>query len=234
MRSRHSLSPELQSAFDPPTRPFLDKLETGEKTCGLSLFRGYLNEEERIKAFEIFNAENSDFPWDLKPKLYGTKLDQHAFYFDRKSKKNQASMHTNTSMYYLDQLCQRLEKDFDVRISDVFCNRFHDSTHNIPFHKDTFGSHIFVLTLGSQRRVEWRENKTKALDSVTPESGDIYFMPLALNKTHKHRVCAAEGDVAGPRISFVFFAKAPKYAKDYKVSFKDKMVGLVDGILAGA
>jgi hypothetical protein len=201
--------------------PFLAKLDTAHKTCGLFLFH-YLDDLEKTNAFEIFNGDV--FPWDLNPKLYGVSLEQHAYYFDRESKKKKTK--DNASLEFLDDLCQRIETEFDVEIYGVYCNRFQDSSHNLAWHKDTYGSQIFVLSLGAQRRVEWRENKTKALDSVTPEAGDLYFMPLGLNKTHKHRVCAGE-EGAGTRISLVFFFKPPKYAKEYKISFMDKVVGYV-------
>lgn len=208
----------------PSSTPFLDKLETAEKTCGLFLFH-YLDVDEQRKAFADFNS--AEFPWELNPKLYGQKLDQHAYYFDRNNKKK---LKNNAALTKLDGLCERIEKDFDVQIGGVYCNRFQEATHNLPWHKDTYGSHIFVLSLGSQRTVEWRENKTKAIDSVAPAAGDMYFMPLALNKTHMHRVCAGQqGD--GTRISFVFFFKAPKYAKAYKIGFMDQLSGAFEGMM---
>ena len=118
-----------------------------------------------------------------------------------------------------------------MKVGGVYCNRFEDPTHNLQWHKDTYGTHIFVLSLGSQRTVEWRENKTQAIDSVKPAAGDMYFMPLGLNKTHMHRVCAGrEGD--GTRISFVFFFRAPKYAKQFKVGFMDQATGMIEGIFS--
>eukprot|EP00547_Thalassionema_nitzschioides_P005790 CAMPEP_0194218242 /NCGR_PEP_ID=MMETSP0156-20130528/23321_1 /TAXON_ID=33649 /ORGANISM="Thalassionema nitzschioides, Strain L26-B" /LENGTH=213 /DNA_ID=CAMNT_0038947527 /DNA_START=7 /DNA_END=648 /DNA_ORIENTATION=+ len=205
---------------------FLDKLKTAETTCGLYLFH-YVQFEEREKAFEIFNSDL--FPWDTKPKLYGEALQQHAFYFRRNARSK--GVRDNEALSLLEEMCKKIEEDFDVKIFDVYCNRFEDPTHNQEWHKDTYGSHIFVLSLGSQRTVEWRENKSGAIDSVRPAAGDMYFMPLGLNKTHEHRVCTGkEGD--GTRISFVFFFKSPKYAKEFKISLLDKMTGFVEDALS--
>mmetsp|Transcript_16707 Transcript_16707/g.25235 ORF Transcript_16707/g.25235 Transcript_16707/m.25235 type:complete len:211 (+) Transcript_16707:101-733(+) len=206
-----------------PSTQFLDKLDTGERTCGLYLFH-YLQSDEKEKAFEVFNSDL--FPWETSPKLYGETLNQHAFYFQRRKSGNK-----NEALSLLDKMCQRIENDFDVKVYDVYCNRFEDPTHNLEWHKDTYGSHIFVLSLGSQRTVEFKENKSGNIDSVRPAGGDMYFMPLGLNKTHEHRVIAGkEGE--GTRISFVFFFKAPKYAKDFKITFMDKVTGFVEDVLS--
>ena len=219
-------NPSMLLESMPKPTPFLDKLATAKQTCGLYLFENYLNAQERDEYFAAFNNENTAFPWQTKPKLYGQALPQHAYYMDRFQKK---AIQANPALTLLDSLCTRIEDDLDVQIFGVYCNRLADSTHHLDWHKDTYGSHILVLSLGSQRTVEWRENKTGAIDSVRPHAGDVYFMPLALNKTHQHRVVAGnEGD--GTRISLVFFFKAPKYAKDFQISFLDKMKGFVEDV----
>lgn len=204
-----------------PTTPFLDKLESGDNTCGLFLFHHYLNENEQSMFLETFNSHV--FPWDLNPVLFGERLNQHAYHFQRRN-----SELKNAALRLLDELCGRIAADFDVQVEDVFCNRFVHATHDLPWHKDTYGSHIFVLSLGAQRSVEWRHNKTRQVESVTPTSGDLYFMPLALNSTHKHRVCAG---AEGTRISLVFFCKTPKYAKEYKISFCDQVKGYFASVM---
>lgn len=54
------------------------------------------------------------------------------------------------------------------------------------WHKDTYGRHIMVLSLGSSRKVQFRDNKTKQVETIEPSLGDLYFMSLRLNDTHKH------------------------------------------------
>jgi len=211
----------------PSLTPFLDKLETGEKTCGLRLFH-YLGKEEREKAFETFNSDV--FPWEKKPKLYGESLPQHAYYFQR-SWESKSKIQKNPALSVLEEMCANIERDFDVKVYDVYCNRLEDPTHNLGWHKDTFGTHIFVLSLGSQRTVEWRENATGTIDSVRPKAGDMYFMPIGLNKTQQHRVCPGSPS-DGTRISFVFFVKTPKYAKEYKISKMDMITGYVENMLS--
>jgi hypothetical protein len=66
--------------------------------------------------------------------------------------------------------------------------------------------------------------------TIEPASGDLYFMPLKINDTHRHQVCAAEDENAGTRMSFVFFFKTPKYAKDFKITVLEELKGLFTAI----
>ena len=211
---------------------FLDELKKAEKASGIFLWSGFLSSDEASDAYGVFN-NNDKFPWDLNPKLYGERLNQHAFLFKRTKKQlNQG----REGLVLLEQLCKSIEDRFDVEVSDVFCNRFQDPSHDITWHTDTYGSHIFVLTLGSERDIEFRSKKKKnEVSSIRPGLGDLYFMPLALNKTHEHRVCRGDShsdDKSNPpRISFVFFVEPPKYAKEYKITFFDRLRGAWESLL---
>ena len=211
----------------PSSKPFLDKLKTAEKTYDLHVFH-YLGKKERENAFELFNSDV--FPWVKKPKLYGESLPQHAYNFQR-GYESKRKIQNNKALSLLDNICVNIERDFDVKVYEVYCNRLDDPTHNIGWHKDTFGTHIFVLSLGSQRTVKFRENATGRVNSVRPKAGDMYFMPLGLNKTHQHRVCPGEPSDE-TRISFVFFVKTPNYAKEYKISRRDTIAGYLEDALS--
>lgn len=137
----------------------------------------------------------------------------------------------NAGLAKLEQLCQRIEEHLDGEVPDVFCNRFQDVSHQLPWHTDTYGHHIVVLSLGSRRNIEFREFKTKKVEVVSPAAGDMYFMPLKLNETHEHRVCKAQTAADGTRLSFVFFFKPPAYAKDFKISTRQKIRGIFEGFL---
>mmetsp|Transcript_29903 Transcript_29903/g.41331 ORF Transcript_29903/g.41331 Transcript_29903/m.41331 type:complete len:216 (-) Transcript_29903:19-666(-) len=201
---------------------FLERLSTAEKKCGLHLFNQFLTPSEIEEAFPILNDDDK-FPWNLKPTLFGSSLPQHSYHYSKSKSKNKKS---SEGIQYLTDLCERIEREFDGKVSDVYCNRFQDPKHHIVWHKDTYGAHIFVLTLGSVRRVEFRENKTKEIESVSPNAGDLYFMPLSLNSTHMHRVCPDDDPQGGTRLSFVFFFEPPSYATDeFKISTKDKIKG---------
>ena len=222
----------------PRETPFLDELDKAEKQSGLFLFPGFLSPQEADEAFEVFDNK---FPWDLNPKLYGEKLNQHAFLFKRTKK--QLQMGGGTML--LEKLCKSIETRFDVQVSDVFCNRFQDPNHDIVWHTDTYGSHIFVLTLGSERDIQFRPKQKKSAkknndvedqtSTIRPGLGDMYFMPLSFNKTHEHRVCPAndysETTPVPARISFVFFAEPPKYAKEYKITMMDRVRGAWESII---
>jgi hypothetical protein len=224
--------------------PFLDKLgvATTKKDCGLYLFKGFLSPKEAKAAFDVL-VDDAKFPWDTKPELNGKPLThqscEHELLESAKEQKKKRGMIKYTSnlkgLLKLGELTARIERDFDVKVSFVFCNRFPSPDHILDWHKNAYREHICVLTLGSKRRVEFRNNKTKKIETMTPSCGDLYMMPLNLNDTHTHRVCSANetdpnesnSDVF---LSFIFFFKAPKYAKDFfKIPKKDKMMGFLKG-----
>lgn len=202
---------------------FLDKLVSSKKVAGLSFFENYFTLEESQAAYNVLDG---DFPWDLNPTLYGEKLTQHTYEYDRYEPKSNKAREEFSGIAELERFCQKIEHDFYGEISNVFCNRFQDPTHCIPWHKDTYGRHIMVISFGSSRRVEFRDNKTKHVERIEPSSGDMYFMPFRLNDTHQHRVCATDyGENAGTRLSFVFFFKPPKYAKEFRITRMDHLKG---------
>uniref|UniRef100_A0A0G4GPS2 Fe2OG dioxygenase domain-containing protein n=1 Tax=Chromera velia CCMP2878 TaxID=1169474 RepID=A0A0G4GPS2_9ALVE len=208
--------------------PFLSRLAGAEQKAGVYLLRSFLSKPE---ADELFVSLNDDriFPWDRSPVLYGGKLSQHAYQFDRSQR--QAAKWPGLGK--LDALCERIEQHMDGKISFVFCNRFADSSHALPWHTDTYGEHIIVLSLGHGRKVQFRDLKTKSeVVDVLPKAGDLYFMPLGVNDTHEHRVCEAASEGEGTRLSFVFFFKAPKYAKAFSIGTKDKVKGFFEGLFA--
>jgi len=230
-----------------PSRPntFLKKLDAArtKKECGIYVFEGFLSPDEAQVAFDDL-GDDEKFPWDTKPILYGELMTQHAYEHNRykkSKKKNRNTISNSVGLTKLEEICFKLEREFDIKISDVFCNRFQDPKHRVDWHKDTYGRHICVLTLGSKRRIEFRNNKTLVVEKMTPSAGDLYLMPLNLNDTHEHRVCSAEEsstslennlEERGTRLSFVFFFEAPFYAKKFKISIKEKIVGFIEGILS--
>lgn len=233
---------------------FLEKMETGQKITNpeVHLFQRYLS-TETSSFFQSLN-DSQNFPWDLSPVLFGEKLPQHSYLFDRdrlSKKKKTKLIAEHPSLQTLESICERIETDFDVTIQSVFCNRFQDAHHHIPWHTDTYGSHIFVLSLGASRLVQFRalrktqDDTSSPVVSIHPQAGDLYFMPLWVNDTHEHRVCSlAEGNAESPsqsdsmsetttetRISLVFFCEPPKYARKYRISVWDKMRGLATSML---
>jgi hypothetical protein len=58
---------------------FLDHLHasaTYRANCGVHAFPGFIPADEAKTAFLTLSYD-ANFPWDLKPKLYGEKLSQH-------------------------------------------------------------------------------------------------------------------------------------------------------------
>eukprot|EP00550_Attheya_septentrionalis_P007465 CAMPEP_0198296136 /NCGR_PEP_ID=MMETSP1449-20131203/31099_1 /TAXON_ID=420275 /ORGANISM="Attheya septentrionalis, Strain CCMP2084" /LENGTH=214 /DNA_ID=CAMNT_0043996657 /DNA_START=9 /DNA_END=653 /DNA_ORIENTATION=+ len=209
---------------------FLDQLSHSKEACGgaIFLFEGFLDPQEAADATSVLDSEQ--FPWDLKPKLYGAKMPQHAYYYDRKGPKR--SEHEMLGIKRLEEICQKIEKQFDGKVKEVYCNRFEDPSHHIPWHKDTYGRHIFVLGFGANRKVQFRQNKTKEVSEIIAKSGDLYFLPLAINSTHKHQVCSADDTTDGSRLSMAFFFDTPPYAKKYRVTLRQKINGFLESLLA--
>jgi len=212
-----------------PTQ-FLDALKESEQIAGIFLRRQFLSSQEADAAFSVLN-DDKHFPWDHNPVLFGEALTQHAYYYERNGNPNEYA-----GIDLIESLCTRIETLYDGKISDVFCNRFHHVKHNIGWHRDTYGEHILVLSLGSRRNIQFRKRQLfgkREVVTVRPNAGDIYFMPLQLNKTHMHRVCKANpiDQDDGPRISLVFFIQAPKYAKEYKIGRMDRAVGWFNSML---
>lgn len=205
--------------------PFLQKLESAEASdLGIYFFRDFIDEDEQADLLTALDS--NEFPWDLKPVLFGMQLPQHAYLYLRQAKQQKRF----PILSRLESICERMEREFDGRISSVYCNRFQDPTHHIPYHRDTYGEHILVLSLGSERIIEFRRDKDQVVTRLEPHAGDVYFMPLRLNSTYMHRVCAGPED-SGTRLSFVFFFKTPKYAKEYRITAMDRIRGAFTSIM---
>ena len=229
----------MMSSKSKASKPFLENLGSAKKVCdgNLYLFDSYLSPDESRDALKVLDSDA--FPWDTAPKLYGQQLDQHAYQHNQRgSSSTKRKIDRSLGLQKLEEIASRIEMEFDGKVTDVYCNRFQDPSHNIDWHKDKYGRHIFVLSLGSRRTIQFRNDKTKAIDSVTPGEGDLYFMPLALNSTHMHKVCSAKdtraimegekSDTDDTRLSFVFFFESPKYAKEFKISMMNRFIGFIE------
>ena len=213
--------------------PFLEQLNTAtsKKECGLYLFEGFLSPTEAKDAFDVL-VDDARFPWDTNPELDGEPLTEQACEQDlvksAKDKKNK----TGSSIKYnkklagllkLGELFARIERDLDVKVNYVCCNRFPNIEKQLDWQKQSYGERFCVLTLGSKRRMEIRNNKTQAIETMTPSVGDLYVMPMKLNDTHTHRISSEneESSNTDALLSLVFFfdpnhtpsADPPKYAE---------------------
>mmetsp|Transcript_27169 Transcript_27169/g.45321 ORF Transcript_27169/g.45321 Transcript_27169/m.45321 type:complete len:220 (-) Transcript_27169:1304-1963(-) len=196
---------------------------------GFKLWKEWLPPEEASSCFATVNDDDA-FPWDIRPKLYGEVLQQHAYSYMPTRKNLQSS---KEGLKVLEQLRTRIAEDFQCKVHAVFCNRFVDPDHSIDWHRDKYGVHIFVLSLGNSRSVEYRHDKTKDVTRYEPCAGDLYFMSLQHNKQYNHRVLSAGENRSGTRISFVFMISAPFNMKKYKIGFGDKVFGTLNAMLAG-
>ena len=222
-----------------PTVPFLEKLgtATAKKECGIYLFEGFLSPREAEEAFEVL-VDDAKFPWDTQPELNGEPLTQQACEHDllesaKEQKKKNGRIKYNSDLkglLKLGELFARVERDFDIKVSSVCCNRFPSLEDQMEWQKNSYGERFCVLTLGSKRRIEIRNNKTQFIETMTPSAGDLYVMPMKLNDTHTHRVCSVNETVpvesnTDALLSLVFFFEAPKYTKDLGATKKNKSPG---------
>lgn len=216
-------------------QPFLTELEQATKTSQVFLWESFLSPTEAAQVFQILD-DDKKVPWDVQPHLFGELRKQQAFQFDRNGgiRGVQSQLQKYPALEVLEKLCRDIQLRYNVKVYDVFCNRFQDPSHRIEWHADTYGSHIFVLTLGSTRAIQFRRKpcwflcgmgKRGEVETVKPNAGDIYFMPLQVNYSHHHRVCSASDDETGTRISLVFFVESPKYANRYRITKWDRIRG---------
>ena len=115
------------------TTPFLDQLDAATKVddVGVYIIDNFLSQEEAREAFGILN-NSTNLPWKANPTLYRIKLNQHAYEY-RRSKWNIKRASKSIGMSKLEDLARKIEKEFDGKVSYVWCNRWHPE-HNVPYH----------------------------------------------------------------------------------------------------
>jgi len=218
-----------------PIAPFLEKLgtATSKKECGIYLFEGFLSPEEATEAFDDL-IDDAKFPWETQPELNGEPLEsasEHELLESAKEqKKKNGRIKYNSDLkglLKLGELFARIERDFDIKVNYVCCNRFPNPNNQMEWQKSSYGERFCVLTLGSKRRIEIKNNKTEYIETMTPNPGDLYVMPMKLNgNTHTHRVCPTGDPVDDDALlSLVFFFEPPKYTQDFEKSKKQKLLG---------
>ena len=115
------------------TTPFLDQLDAATKVddVGVYIIDNFLSQEEAREAFGILN-NSTNLPWKANPTLYRIKLNQHAYEY-RRSKRNIKRASKSIGMSKLEELSRKIEKEFDGKVSYVWCNRLHPE-HDVPYH----------------------------------------------------------------------------------------------------
>lgn len=74
------------------------------------------------------------------------------------------------------------------------------------FSHSQYGEHLFVLSLGAARVVQFRDLKTKqATLQLDVNHGDLYYMHPNFDKMHEH--CVPAVPQSEPRVSLAIFAK---------------------------
>jgi alkylated DNA repair dioxygenase AlkB len=110
----------------------------------------------------------------------------------------------------LQEIIDHLEATFPIKISAIWCNKFNDGKHRIDWHQDQYGEHLFVLSFGATRRIDYRDHSSKKpVEGVVARHGDLYYMHPKYDAVHDHCV-PADDAVVEPRISLAIFASIKK------------------------
>mmetsp|Transcript_223 Transcript_223/g.596 ORF Transcript_223/g.596 Transcript_223/m.596 type:complete len:215 (-) Transcript_223:130-774(-) len=147
----------------------------------------------------------SDYKWNgvykLPQEVFHYTLDKRGLDYDLCDIEPKPKAYQPVAI--LEHLAQRIERQFPVRVEEIFCNRFVTSDHNIDWHQDQYGDHLFVLSFGAPRSVEYRTLQNGPAPGLTARHGDLYYMHPNYDAVHEHRVLCGQGD----RISLAIFAR---------------------------
>ena len=182
------------------------KGEEAKPNGGMDEFQFFPNYiTDSIPAQSYFQRCHDEIPFDTT-KWNGFRLPQLAFLYDL--------YHDNhNKIPVLDELINKLEREYGCKVVSVWCNLFADGKHHIDWHQDQYGCHTFVLSFGSPRKVVYRKKRgllssEKILAERTTTNGDMYYFSPIWDKKTEHCVPKMK-EATSPRISLVFFVSRP-------------------------
>jgi len=88
----------------------------------------------------------------------------------------------------------------------AFVNLYENGSQKTPYHKDSYGTDVFTLSLGATRRFRIKRDYDNHSIGFDLEDGDCFFFTEAFNSLWKHSVQPTKKSV-GQRISVVLFVK---------------------------
>mmetsp|Transcript_19225 Transcript_19225/g.31554 ORF Transcript_19225/g.31554 Transcript_19225/m.31554 type:complete len:200 (-) Transcript_19225:1695-2294(-) len=155
--------------------------------------RNFLRKKEASLFFERLKKE---LPWDTVRWNGMFKLPQKVVQYEPGQ---------GDRMDVLEELVDKVEEQYNVKVEGIFCNQLRDGDDHIPWHSDQYGAHLFVASFGATRTLEYRDRKTKTKTFSEPiEAGTLYYMSPAHDKAHHHQV--PKQIDCGERISLAMFA----------------------------
>lgn len=102
------------------------------------------------------------------------------------------------------ELKHELESRMNTKVQGIFLNLYQDGMDHCPYHRDSYGTDVYTLSLGDKRDLLVKSDQGGASDKYILESGDLYFMAVKLHDGHRHSIPVRKGR-KDPRISVVFF-----------------------------
>lgn len=182
--------------------------------------RDFVNNEEKNKLFKLFEKEikySSDET--SKIKLFGKEIiiprKQVAF-----GEKGTTYTFSGTTVNAIDwnqdnELCDvlktlknKIASTFRFDPNFVLINRYEDGDQYIGYHSDDEkdlikDSPIVGISLGAEREILFKSNKTGKIKSVLLQNGSAFCMYSPTNDNYKHSIPKRKG-VTRPRISLTF------------------------------
>ncbi len=143
----------------------------------------------------------TEIPWAPKKWNVFYTLPQLAFYYDITEREKRP-------LAVLEELVSKVEEQFQTQASVVWCNLFRNGSHYMDWHQDQYGEHLFVLSFGGTRLVQFRHKKTKQVQEYSCKHGDLYYFSPQWDKVYEHRIPKDES-IKEQRISFAIFTQPP-------------------------
>ena len=119
----------------------------------------------------------------------------------------------NEPSAYVQEIRLMLEDRLGFFFQGCFLNKYDTAKDHLGWHADDdpvidHSKPICVITLGSPREINWKQQGSKGIESINRlvlEPGSLFIMPPGMQQTHFHRIPKA-GHHVGPRISLTFRA----------------------------
>lgn len=159
---------------------------------------------------EVFTALERDISWERRPdaprrECWMSRLGE-PYTYGRGA--GQRTYYPRAVPALLADITARLEEKTGTPFEGCFVNCYDGPRDHLGWHADDSpeidsARPIAVISLGSMRRIEFRENGTPDKHAVLLEPGSLLLMHAGMQSTHQHRI-PKHGASCGPRISLTF------------------------------
>lgn len=159
---------------------------------------------------EVFVALERDISWEKRPdaprrECWMSRFGEPYTYGRGAGRR---TYHPRDMPALLADIAARLEAKTGTPFEGCFVNCYDGPRDHLGWHADDSpeidgGRPIAVISLGSARRIEFRENEAPVKHELLLEPGSLFLMHAGMQATHQHRI-PKHGADCGPRISLTF------------------------------